>query len=343
LPGSRYNEWVRELIARVDQMPDVQSAGAVNVRPLALGAIGYDALVVLEGQPDTPQSGELNPSVNHLSATPGYFAAMRIRLAQGRFFDEQDRAGAPRVAIVSESTARRLWPGDSPLGKRLALVGATGGPPSQRWRTVVGVVADVRYRGLDDVRLDLYEPAAQSADRAGHIVVRSSRDPVAMAAAVQAEARRMEPRTIVSGITTMEAVIDRARATWTLSVWMFGAFAAVAIVLVCVGLFSSVSLDAARRSKEFALRMALGAEASQIVRAALASTAVYVLASVCLGIVLAVVGSRAMTRLLFGVSPLDPSTYAAVLGLTAMTVVAGCVWPLYRTTRIAPATLLRRD
>jgi putative ABC transport system permease protein len=311
----------------------------VNVRPLALGAIGSDSAIVLEGQPNTPQSARLNPLVNYLSATPGYFSTLRIQLTQGRLFDTQDHGGSTRVAIVSESTARRLWPGENPIGKRLSLLGQ----PAEGRRTVVGVVSDVRYRGLDDVRFDVYEPAAQSAERAGHVVVRSSREAVAVAAAIQVEARRMAPRTLISGMTTLGAVVDRAAATWTLSAWMLGLFAANAVVLVCVGLFSSVSLDAARRLPEFALRIALGAQSRDIVTAALASTGRYLVVGGAIGLLMAVLGSQAMSRLLFGVHPWDIWTYAGVLGLMATTVAIGCFLPVYRTTRIEPATALRRD
>jgi putative ABC transport system permease protein len=285
----------------------------------------------------------LNPLLNYVSATPGYFTTMRIRLIQGRLFDAQDHSRSPRVAIVGESTARRLWPDRSPIGRRLSLLAFSDGEPAQSWRTVVGVVNDVRYRGLDDVRLDVYEPAAQSPAMAGHLVVRSSRDAVAVAAAVRAEARRMEPRTIVSGMTSMEAVVDRAAATWTLSVWMFGLFATAAVILICVGLFSSVSLDAAAQSREFALRIALGAGPRHIAQHALASTGVAVLAGGWIGLVLAMIASQAMTRLLLGVSPLDVSTYVGVVCVTATTVAAGCWWPVYRTIHIDPASALRRD
>jgi hypothetical protein len=268
---------------------------------------------------------------------------MRIRLARGRLFDAQDHSRSPRVAIVSEGTARRLWPGQNPLGRRMSLLSFSAGEPAASWRTVVGVVSDVRYRGLDDVRLDVYEPAAQSEARAGYLVVRSPRNGFAVAAAVQAEARRMEPRTIVSGITPMEAVVGRAMATWTLSVWMFGLFATAAVVLVCVGLFSTVSLDAARRSREFALRLALGARARDIAQNALTSTGTHVFVGISSGLVLAMLGTRSMTRLLFGVNPLDALTYAGVIFLTAVTVVIGCLLPVYRTTQIDPASVLRRD
>jgi putative ABC transport system permease protein len=281
--------------------------------------------------------------VNFQSATPGYFSTMRIRLAQGRVFTALDHRDAPRVAIVSESAARRLWPGESPLGRRLSLLSFSRGEPAANWRTVVGVVGDVRYRGLDDVRLDVYEPAAQSEARAGYMVVRSTRDGMAVAAAVQAEARRLKAETLVSGITSMEAVIGRATAMWNLSAWMLGLFAGAAVLLVCVGLFSTVSLDATRRSKEFALRIALGARSRDIARHVLTSTGMHLLAGVSSGLALAIVGTRWMASLLFGVEPLDTLTYAGVVCLTALTVAIGCSFPAYRATRVNPGSALRRD
>jgi putative ABC transport system permease protein len=343
LAGAAYNEWVRELLDRVERLPGVESAGAIHMRPLVFGAIGTDSTIVLEGQPNTRQSGRLNPLVNYQSATPGYFPTMRIRLTEGRLFNAQDQRRSPRVAIVSESTARRLWPGQNPIGRRLTILSFSAGETAGTWRTVVGVVGDVRYRGLDDVRLDVYEPAAQSDVRAGYLLVRSTGNNLAVAAAVKAEARRMEPRTIVSGITSMEAVVGRATAMWTFSVWMFGLFATAAAILVSVGLFSTVSLDAARRSGEFALRIALGARSRDIARHALTSIGAHVVVGTAVGLVLALLGMQAMSRLLFGVSPLDTLTFAGVVCVTALTVTVGCLVPVYRATHIDPASALRRD
>ncbi len=342
-PGPEHNEWVRELLTRVESWPDIESAGAVHLRPLALGAIGADATVVLEGQPNERRSARLNPGVNYQSATPGYFTAMRIRAQQGRLFDQRDDARAPRVVVVSESTARVLWPHGDPIGQRLSLPSVSPGEPAASWRTVVGVVPDVRYRGLDDVRLDLYEPAAQSRSRAAYLMVRSSRNAVAVAAAIEAEARRMEPKAIIGGITTMSAIVDRAQAVWTLSVWMFGVFAIAALTLSCVGLFSTVSMDATRRSREIALRIALGARPRNIAGHVLSAVGKPLSVGVVAGLALATFSTHWMTSLLFGVEPLDGATYLGVIGLIAAAGLVGCSWPSYRAARIDPASILKRE
>ncbi len=148
------NPWLRDLLAEIRGLPSVEMAGAVYLRPLMLGPIGQGVAVFLEGQPETRETAEANPTLNHQIATPGYFETMKIPLRAGRFFfTEQDTADAPRVAIVSECTARRLWPGQDPIGKRMSMSGFTPGRPGRAWRTVVGVVSDVRYRGLDEVQL----------------------------------------------------------------------------------------------------------------------------------------------------------------------------------------------
>lgn len=354
------NEWMRELLSRVEAMDDVEVAGAVYLRPLALGAIGADSTVVLEGQTGDPASARANPHVNYQTATPGYFRAMNIALKQGRLFGADDHARSTRVALVSESTARRLWPGQNPIGRRLALP-SIDGPPSRGsgetgpspgsaepgstlvWRTVVGVVSDVRYRGLEDVRFDVYDPASQARALAGHVVVRSARHPAALAAAIQAEARRMDPRALVGRVTTMEVVVSRTLAAWRLSVWMFAAFALMALVLACAGLFGVAALDHAQRAREFALRLALGAETRDIARTVLMSVAQQALPGLVIGLAVAAAASHWMSSLLFHTHPLDPFTYTGVVVAVLVSVALAGAIPAYRASQTDPATLLKSE
>ena len=337
------NEWMRELLSRVEAMDDVEAAGAVYLRPLALGAIGADSTVVLERQTHDLASIRGNPHLNYQAATPGYFRAMKIALKQGRLFGSDDHARSPRVALVSESTARRLWPGQNPIGRRLTLPAMDGNKPPLVWRTVVGVVSDVRYRGLDDMRFDVYDPASQARSLAGHIVVRSLRHPAALAAAIHAEARRMDPRALVGSVTTMEAVVSRTLAAWRLSVWMFAAFALMALVLACAGLFGVAALDHAQRAREFALRLALGAETRDIARRMLISVARQALPGLAVGLAVAAAASRWMSSLLFYTHPLDPLTYAGVVTAVLITIALAGAVPAYRASRTDPAMLLKSE
>jgi putative ABC transport system permease protein len=337
------NQWMHDLAGRLEALPDVEAAGAVYLRPLALGPIGQETSVVLEGQPNTPEAARLNPVLNYQVATPGYFRAMRIRLTRGRLFDAEDGVGASRVVLIGESTARRLWPGQDPIGKRVLMPDSTPGGPPNPWRTVVGVVGDVRYRGLDDVRLDIYDAALQSPLSATDLVVRTSGDPRLAASAVQAAARGLDSHVMFDRLTTMQAIVSRAVAPWRFSVWMFTLFAAFAFMLAVVGLFSLVSLDVAQRRREFAVRVALGAQRADVLRPVLLAAARRVIAGVALGLLSAIAGTRGIRSLLFGVDPLDATTYAAVIALVLAVVAVASYLPARRAAGADPLALLRGE
>jgi putative ABC transport system permease protein len=340
--GPSANVWFEELLARVAALPGVEAAGAVSLRPLRLGAVGQGTWLQLEGQPDTPEGTKDNPFLNHLVATPGYFPAMRIALVRGRLFTDQDDAQAPRVALVSESTARRLWPGQDPIGKRFATATHSPNGPRSAWRTVVGVVGDVRYRGLDQVLLDVYDPALQAGP--GHdIVVQTSGDPLAMATAVQTRARELDPQVIISGATSLDAVVSRALAPWRLGAWMLALFAMLAITIALVGLVSLVSLDITQRRREFAIRFALGAQGRDVVGGVLRRVGGRLLIGTGLGLAVAVAGTRGLQGLLFGVAPLDPATYAAVIALVAAAVGLVSWLPARQAGRLDPLVVLRKE
>ncbi len=339
---SRRNEVVGELLRRIQAVPGIEASGAVSLRPLALGPIGSDALVILEGQPTVAESARWNPPLNYQVATSGYFAAMRIPLKQGRLFGVDDNSRSPRVILVSERTASRLWPGENPIGKRLLLPSQISDGPDT-WRTVVGVVGDVRYRGLDDVRLDLYDAATQSKAAATHVVLRTSGDPLTLAGALQSEARRLDSQVLVDGMTTMDAIVSRAVAPWRFSVWMFTLFAAMAFVLATLGLFSLVSLDVAHRRHEFAIRVALGAQSRDVVRSVMTAAGRQVLVGLGVGVLMAAAGTRAVQGILFGVPVFDFPTYVMVIGLLLAVVLSASYLPARRAAGADPLALLRRD
>ena len=336
------NEFIRQLLERIEALPDVEAAGAVFLRPLALGPIGQGVRVVLEGQAQTAEAAARNPTLNYQAATPGYFTAMQVPLVRGRLFTPEDTMDTPRVALVGESTARLLWPGQDPLGKRVFMSAFTPGQTSQ-WRTVVGVVSDVRYRGIDEVQLDIYDPALQVGQPARTIVVRATGDPTPLAGVITARAREMDPAATVNDVTTMEAVVARATAPWRMSMWLFVLFAGVAVVLAAMGLVSLVSLDVAHRRRELAVRLALGATTGTVLRSVIASAAWKAAAGVAIGIAGAVAATRAMGALLFGIEPLDAGTYAAVVGLVVVVVAVAAWAPAARAARIDPIALMRSE
>jgi putative ABC transport system permease protein len=337
------NIWIDQLLRRVRALPGVDAAGAVYLRPLMLGPIGAGVRVRLEGQPETREAADINPTLNYQIASTDYFEAMHIPLRAGRFFTDYDRGETPRVAIVSESTAQRLWSGQTAIGKRISMASFTPGVPGQVWRTVVGVVADVRYRGLQEVQLDVYDAALQTGQAADNIVVRTSVEPTGVASAIRSIARELDAATIVDNITTLDAVVHRAEAPWRLSMWLFVLFAALAFVLSALGLFALVALDVAQRQREFAIRSALGASREVILRGVLMRAGWRVAAGTALGVVVALGTSHALQGLLYGVAPIDAATYAIALSLLFATTAIAAFVPARRIGQIEPQTLLRQE
>jgi predicted permease len=342
LEPNRQNAWVDDLLARIATHPAVETAGAVYLRPLVLGPIGQGTQVVLEGQPDTPEIASRNPLLNYQVATRDYFRAMRISLKRGRVFTAADSASAPRVAIVSESTANRLWPGQDPIGRRFLTSTFEPGTGRKAWRTVVGVVSDVRYRGIGEVQLDMYDPAAQTPLAATDLVIRTSADPLALAGAIQAEARAMKPDVIVTGITTMEAVVARAMAPWRFASWVLALFAALALLLAVVGLVGLISLDVAHRQREFAIRLALGARPGEVTSRVLRGTLGRVAVGATAGLLAAATFSQTLEALLFGVPPLHWPTYATVLMVVVLASMIAAWVPVRRAARTDPVAILRK-
>jgi putative ABC transport system permease protein len=336
------NLWLKDVLTRVSALPGIDSAGAVDIRPLRLGAIGDGVHVYLEGQPLTQQTADSNPGLSHQIATPGYFDAMRIPLRAGRFFTDQDTSDRPRVAIVGESTARRLWPGQNPIGKRVTMFTfrQTGRLAA---RTIVGVVADVRYHDLGAGQLDIYDPALQVDQPADNVVIRTAGEPGAVANAVRGVARESDPRAIVDEVTSMDAVVGRAEAPWRLATSMFVLFGALAFGLSALGVFSLVALEVAYRRREFAIRLALGSPAQRIVNGVVQRAAGRTGAGLAVGFGAAFAATRALRGLLFGIAPNDATTYAVVFAVVLVAVGLAAWLPARRAMLRDPYAILRES
>lgn len=341
-PKPSSNAWMSDVVERVSHIPGVQAAGAIYLQPLALGPIGQESLVLLDGQPDTSEARRQNPLVNYELADPGYFAAMRIALKRGRSFGAQDTVASPRVALVSESTARRLWPGQEAVGKRMLLPTFGSDRPGEAWRTVVGVVSDVRYRGLDDVRLDVYDALAQTELPAMELVARTNENPASVIALIQREARRLDSNVIIERADAMEAIVARVMAPWRFAAWILAMFGLTAVALSATGIFSITSLHVAERQHEFAIRVALGARFRDILEPVLYRAVGVVAIGTTIGIVASALGARVGRRLLFHVPPFDPLTYAGVLLMVLLIVGAASFFPARRALRIDPMRALKR-
>jgi hypothetical protein len=211
------------------------------------------------------------------------------------------------------------------------------------WRTVVGVVADARYRGLDDVRFDYYEPSAQANHPVKHVMIRTKGEALRIIPDVYAHARAFDAQVVLGGVTTMETIFERAMAPWRFTVWAFSLLGIVAFVLAAGGLFSLVALSVASRTKEFAVRVALGATRWQVTGHVMAHAARLATVGIVLGTAGAVATTRLLGSLLFEVEPLDPVTFAGVLSLVAFVVTAATYVPASAASRVDPITALKRD
>lgn len=342
------NTWIHDLLPGIATLPGVEAVGAVYLTPMELGSIGQGTWSLAEGQVQSLETVNSNPMLNYLSATPGYFKAMGIPITRGREFTDEDRAGGPRVSIISESTAAALFPGQDPVGQRIQTASFLGDRRQPNaWRTVVGVAGNVRYRGLGEIQLEIYDPPTQTRIPATSLVVRmkrgEERNALAVASAIQAQAKQRDPRVLVSGITMLDGVVSKEMAPWRFSAWVFALFAALSFTLSMVGLFSLVSLDVANRRHEFAIRMAIGATNRHIVGGVFRSASVRAGLGIGLGLAVAAVATRSLESLLFGVALADGVTYGAVVALVVTVVAVASYFPARRAASIAPLALLRRD
>jgi putative ABC transport system permease protein len=334
--------YFKSVLERVRSLPGVEAAGAVILRPLELGPVGINAWILKEGEPD--EKIQTSPATNWMSVSPGYFRAMGIPFRAGRDFDERDVPGAPSVTIVGETLARRLWPGESALGKRMA----THGTPKDKdghwkWSTVVGVVADGRYRELHDVRLDLYLPFEQAPFPVQFLVVRSATDPGPLASAIRREASAVDKDTAVTGVATLGEIVDEALGVPRFRSVLIACFAGLALVLSALGIWGVVAWSVAQRTQEIGVRMALGAKAEDVLRQVVTQGLRPALVGVGAGCALALGLGRAVAGLLFGIQATDPATFAAVAAILLGVAFLASVAPARRAAHLDPVAALREE
>jgi putative ABC transport system permease protein len=337
LPAARYpdNNVRLAAFARLEEelraLPGVSAAGATSHLPLG----GRDSRrgVGIEGRTPTPDA----PTRAHpRSVTPGYFQAMGVTLREGRPFTAADSATAPMVTIVNDTMARRYWPGESPVGKRIRL-----SAPDQ-WITVVGVVADVKHWGLErPVNPEMYFPEPQYVSSALTFVLRSDRDPAALAAAVRDRVRTIDADLPVSGIRTMEDVAAASVAARRGGMLLLAVFGALALVLAAAGIHGVTSHLVALRTSEMGIRMTLGATPASIMGMVLREGAIQAAAGLVIGLTAGVLLMRTFRTMLFGVAPADPTTLIVVGAGLFATALAACVAPARRAMRVDPVNAVR--
>ena len=344
LPSAKYPEgtekplvFYRELLARVNALPGVEYAGAVNVLPL--GTNFDNAGTEPEGFVFDP--GQM-PYPERYVVTPGYLRALGIRLLRGRLFSESDNESAPLVALVSSTAAQRWWPNEDPIGRHVKVPGFDYSP--QPWRTVVGVVQDVKQAALDaPATTQIYLPHAQY--RIGYLtlVVRTKSDPLNLAEEVRQQVMKSDLQQAVSNIASMDQVLSDSIASRRFTAALLGTLAVLGLLLASVGVYGVISYGVSQRTREIGIRMALGARQNDVLSLVVGQGMKLLLLGVGAGTFSALVLTPVMSGLLFGVRPSDPVTFAGsaiFLGLVAM---LACYIPARRAAQVDPMVALRYE
>ncbi|HVE77792.1 MAG TPA: FtsX-like permease family protein, partial [Gemmatimonadaceae bacterium] len=332
----------RQLIPRLAATPGVQAVGIVGNLPLGGGGGNWD--VDVEGRTTTPGEAPVSPNVQFVGGD--YFRAIGMRARRGRPLGPEDDEGAPLAAVINEAMARMLWPGQSPLGARFRVAG----PPGERWMTVVGVMNDVRQASLrDTTRGEYYIPHAQMHRSTGftpremYVVARASGDPAALAPTLRRILRELDPAVAPSAVRTLREVVERSVAQPRLTMLLVAGFGVLALVIAAVGVYGVTAYTVARRRTEMAVRLALGARPADVVRLVVRQGMGVAAAGIAVGIVGALAASRVMRSMVFGVSPTDPATYAAIAAVLLGVALVATWLPALRTTTVDPASTLRAE
>ncbi|MGH9851014.1 MAG: ABC transporter permease, partial [Blastocatellia bacterium] len=339
--GIAVGNFYQQLMERVQALPGVEAAAAVNNLPLSNES--SKGQLTFEGVTANAERANLaTAEVDQSAITPDYFKVMQTPLLAGRFFTPQDTRESPRVAIIDETLARRLWPNDSPIGRRLTF----GRFPEkvETWVEIVGVVRRIRRHRLDaDVREHVYFPHAQSAKIQMTLTLRTTGEPLALSGAVRAAVQSLDPDQPVFRIRTMDEVLAGALAPARFTLSLLLLFAVVAAALAAVGIYGVMAHAVSQRTHEIGIRLALGAQGRDVLRLIVRQGLQLALGGVALGLVAAFALTRLLKTQLFDVSATDPLTFVGLATLLFVVALLACWIPSRRATKVDPLIALRSD
>ena len=337
-PTKKQAPFYKDLAARIETLPGVRSAS--SIMPLPLSGDRYGISFEIEGRPVA--KGD-QPSADFFTIGDGYFKTMEIPLLKGREFTERDAAGAPGVIIVNQAFARKFFPAEDPLGKRIKP-GISTDEDDPVMREIVGLVADVRNRNLNsDLRPGFFVPQSQVPFSQMAMVVKTDRDPHSLVNAVQNEVQAMDKEVPVFRVKTMNEYISATVAAPRFNATLLVIFAAVALILTIVGLYGVMSYSVVQRTNEIGIRMALGAQTGDVLRLIVAQGIKLVLLGLGVGLAAAFALTKVISSLLFGVTTKDPYTFGAVALLLALVALLACYIPARRATKLDPLVALRNE
>ena len=340
LPEKKYSDarqlalFSRTLEQQVSALPGVQATGVARILPIIHDlSTGF----YLEGRVREPDN-QL-PQTNYSAVSPNYFAAMGIPVVTGRVFNDQDDQQSARVAIISASLAQRYFPGESPIGKRINVV---TGP--ETFREIVGVVADVKQKGLTrEITPHVYEPFAQAPDHFLTLIVRSSIDAAALAPIIRGKVFELDPELPLQRVSTLDTVISNSIRQQRFASVVLSVFATVALLLALAGLYGVISYSVAKRTRELGIRVAVGAQVSDVLKLVLKQGMTFVLLGEVAGVLAALALTRLLGGLLFGVTPTDALTFFTVAISLSLVALVACYVPARRATKVDPLKALRYE
>jgi len=329
-------QFFQQAINQIHSLPGVQSVGMVLSLPLGGDTFNVWRGYIREGRPATPEeSGD----AAYLAATPDYFHTLQIPLIAGRSFTDQDVENTTKVVIVNETTARKLWPGQSPIGKRITIW-----PDEKFTREIVGIVGETKASLVNEPGEQMYVPYAQDSSWGSmSFVVRTSGDPANAAAAVRNEIRSLDKGAPVFNVRPMNDVLATSVAPRRTPMLLLSAFAGAALLLAIIGIYGVTAYYVTQRTQEIGIRMALGAQMSDVLKLVLKGGMGLALFGIVAGLAGAFMLTRWMTTLLFGVKPTDALTFIAVSICLLATALLACYIPARRATKVDPLVALRYE
>jgi len=347
LPPARYSGlkvglFYEQLLAHVVGLPGVQASGVCRFLPLSGHDIGLNFQI--EGQPHLSDADQ--PRAYFRTASGGYFAALGIPLLRGRSFDERDNRQTPKVAIINETAARRYWPGENPIGRRIL-----SGLDDDQWSTIIGVVGDVKHLGLDTGTepetyyhyLQIPPDKMSLAEGTSALVLRTSADPAGMTSSIRGELRTLDPSLPVFNVQSMQDVLYGSVAQPRFRTFLISTFAGLALVLAALGLYGVVAYSVSQRTMELGIRVALGAEPGSIVKFVVFRAAGLAAIGLGIGVSVTIASGQVLSRFLFGVRPTDPITLGATCLIILLVALAASLFPALRAARVDPAIALRAE
>ena len=343
IPRTKYRNdrevaaFMRRILDRVEALPVVVAAGMVNRLPLAGGA--QTAPIEFEGVDPTIVAPGVGLQADMRPVTPGYFRALQIPTVEGRAFTENDTDEAQAVAIIDDRAATAVFRGADPIGRRLRFA-----IPNQPWRTIVGVVAHVRHDRLDDDgRPQVYWSYKQNTQDREALVVRTAGDPSALAQSIGAAIRSVDPEQPIYDARTLDDVVERSLAQRWLQTALLGAFAAMAILLASIGVYGVIAYGVGQRTREFGIRLALGARRGEIVGVVMRRGAALFGVGAAIGLAAAAASARVLSTLLFNVGAFDLVSFAAATLVLFAVAIAACGLPARRAAGVDPSVALRAE